>query len=293
MSYPKWFAAVHKNLVSLFARADDERYGWSSHVRWPLLSLVVGILAGLGAIFFEELLKFTLHLLLHLPTGYLEPVKGTTPALIASLAHTRTWLYLLIPTLGGLAAGLLVFLLAPEAEGHGTDAMIEAFHHAGGFIRKRVVPIKVLASALTIGSGGSAGKEGPIAQIGAGLGSILAPCCGFGPGTGASWCWPAPPAGIGAIFHAPLGAALFAPEVLYRETEFEFEAIMPCIVASIVASSVFDQYSGRATLFFPGPVNFEPRELLAYILFGGVCAVIGLSVYQRYFMAPGTGFSTP
>jgi len=88
--------------------------------------------------------------------------------------------------------------------------------------------------------------------------------------------------GIGAIFHAPLGAALFAPEVLYRETEFEFEAIMPCIVASIVASSVFDQYSGRATLFFPGQVSFEYRELLPYLLFGVICALVGY-VYIKVF----------
>jgi len=88
--------------------------------------------------------------------------------------------------------------------------------------------------------------------------------------------------GIGAIFHAPLGAALFAPEVLYRETEFEFEAILPCIVSSIVASSIFDQYYGRTALFFPGPVNFEPVELLPYALFGVVCALVGY-VYVKLF----------
>lgn len=103
--------------------------------------------------------------ILRLPTGYLEPAKGVKPLLISTMAGMRTWLFLLLPTLGGLGAGLLVFLLAPEAEGHGTDAMIEAFHHAGGLIRKRVAPVKVLASALTIGSGGSASKEGPIAQV--------------------------------------------------------------------------------------------------------------------------------
>ena len=219
-------------------------------------------------------------------------MKGLQPRLIASMAQTRTWLYLLIPTLGGLGAGLLVFLLAPEAEGHGTDAMIEAFHHAGGFIRKRVVPIKVLASALTIGSGGSAGKEGPIAQIGAGLGSILASLMRLPARDRRILVLAGAAGGIGAIFHAPLGAALFAPEVLYRETEFEFEAIMPCIVASIVASSVFDQYSGRATLFFPGPVNFEPRELLAYVIFGGVCALIGY-IYIKVFYGARDWFFHP
>ena len=292
MSYLKWVDNLKTFFGSLFARSDGARYGWSSQVRWPLLSVVVGIFAGLGAIFFEELLKQTLHLALNLPTGYLEPVKGLEPKLIASMAQTRTWLYLLIPTLGGLGAGLLVFLLAPEAEGHGTDAMIEAFHHAGGFIRKRVVPIKVIASALTIGSGGSAGKEGPIAQIGAGLGSILASLMRLPARDRRILVLAGAAGGIGAIFHAPLGAALFAPEVLYRETEFEFEAIMPCIVASIVASSVFDQYSGRATLFFPGPVNFEPRELLAYVIFGGICALIGY-IYIKVFYGARDWFFHP
>ena len=163
------------------------------------------------------------------------------------MAHS--WLFLLIPALGGLVCGVLVFSIAPEAGGEGTDAMIEAFHHAGGFIRKRVPLVKVLASALTIGSGGSAGKEGPIAQIGAGLGSILASLMNLKPRDRRILVLAGAAGGIGAIFHAPLGAALFAPEVLYRETEFEFEAIMPCIVAAIVASSVFDQYSGRAASF--------------------------------------------
>jgi chloride channel protein, CIC family len=292
MSQPGWFATAPKKLLALFAPQEDERYGWSSHIRWPLLSIVVGILAGLGAIFFEELLKLSLHHFMHLPTGYLEPIKGADPALISSMAVSRTWLYILIPTLGGLAAGLLVFLLAPEAEGHGTDAMIEAFHHAGGFIRQRVPPIKVLASALTIGSGGSAGKEGPIAQIGAGLGSILASLMRLRARDRRIMVLAGAAGGIGAIFHAPLGAALFAPEVLYRETEFEFEAIMPCIVASIVASSVFDQYSGRATLFFPGSVNFEPRELLAYLVFGGLCALVGY-VYIKVFYGARDWFFHP
>jgi CIC family chloride channel protein len=280
-----WFAAAKKNLLSLWTPEEEDRYGWSSHMRWPLLSIVVGIFAGLGAIFFEVLLKYTLHFVLNLPTGYLEPIKGAELLLIESQARTRTWLFLLIPTIGGLAAGLLVFLLAPEAEGHGTDAMIEAFHHAGGYIRKRVPPIKVLASALTIGSGGSAGKEGPIAQIGAGLGSILASWLGLRPRDRRILVLAGAAGGIGAIFHAPLGAALFAPEVLYRETEFEFEAIMPCIVASIVASSIFDQYSGRATLFFPGQVDFEYRELLAYLVFGVICAVVGYLYIKIFYGA--------
>ena len=124
--------------------------------------------------------------------------------------------------------------------------MIEAFHRRGGYIRKRVPLVKILASAITIGSGGSAGKEGPIAQIGAGFGSFFATILKLKPRDRRILVLAGAAGGIGAIFHAPLGAALFAPEVLYRETEFESEAILPCIVSSIVASSIFDQYFGRS-----------------------------------------------
>ena len=264
-------------------RLTENLYGWAGHFRWPLLSIAVGIVAGCGAILFEELLRKALYFFLHLPTGFLEPGRGADIGLLATLASSRSWLYLIIPILGGLVSGLLVFLIAPEAEGHGTDAMIEAFHTKGGFIRKRVPFVKILASAITIGSGGSAGKEGPIAQIGAGFGSFLAGLLRLKPRDRRILVLAGAAGGIGAIFHAPLGAALFAPEVLYREAEFEFEAILPCIVSAIIASSIFDQWYGRTALFFPGPVNFEPRELLAYVLFGGFCALVGFFYIKMFY----------
>ncbi len=264
------------------SRIDPERYGWSGHFRWPLMSMAVGVVSGLGAILFEELLRRALHFFLYLPTGYMEPLKGSEVSTVAALASTHSWLFLLIPALGGLVSGVMVFFIAPEAEGHGTDAMIEAFHRGGGYIRKRVPLVKILASALTIGSGGSAGKEGPIAQIGAGFGSFLATVLKLKPRDRRILVLAGAAGGIGAIFHAPLGAALFAPEVLYRETEFEFEAILPCIVSAIVASSIFDKYFGRTALFFPGPVDFAPVELLPYAIFAVICALVGY-VYVKLF----------
>ena len=263
-------------------RVTTGLFGWAGHFRWPLLSVAVGLVSGCGAILFEEMLRKALYFFLHLPTGFLEPKQGADAALVATLAASHSWLYLLIPAVGGLISGVLVFLIAPEAEGHGTDAMIESFHTKGGYIRKRVPFVKILASAITIGSGGSAGKEGPIAQIGAGFGSFLAGLLKLKPRDRRILVLAGAAGGIGAIFHAPLGAALFAPEVLYREAEFEFEAILPCIVSAIVASSIFDQWYGRTALFSPGPVNFEPRELLPYVLFGGLCALVGY-VYIKVF----------
>jgi CIC family chloride channel protein len=248
-----------------------------------VLSITVGVVSGLGAVFFDELLNLTLKYCIQLRTGYVEPVRGAPVASILGFSSPYSLLLILIPGLGGLISGLLVFLIAPEAEGHGTDAMIDAFHQRGGYIRKRVPFVKIFASAITIGSGGSAGKEGPIAQIGAGFGSFLASLLKLRPRERRILVLAGAAAGIGAIFRAPLGAALFAPEVLYQETEFEFEAILPCVVSSIVAFSIFSQVYGRTSLFFPGPLDFAlPTELLPYAIFGVLCAGVGY-IYIKVF----------
>lgn len=258
-----------------------ERHGWSGHFRWLPFCIGVGVVAGFGTIIFEALLRQALHYFIFVPTGYLEPARGGPAASATDLAGVSQWL-LIIPALGGLISALL-FLIAPEAEGEGADAMIEAFHERGGYIRRRVPFVKIVASAITIGSGGSAGKEGPIAQIGAGFGSFLASLLKLKPRDRRILVLAGAAGGLGAIFHAPLGCALFAPEVLYRETEFESEAILPCIVSAIVASSIFDHYFGRTALFFPGPVDFSPVELLPYAIFGVVCALAGYIFVKLFY----------
>ena len=188
-----------------------------------------------------------------------------------------------IPALGGLIAGLLVFTFAPEAEGHGTDAMIDSFHRKKGIIRRRVPIIKTIASAITIGSGGSAGKEGPIAQIGAGFGSFLASVLKVSDRERRIMLLAGAAGGIGAIFKAPLGAALFATEVLYRKEDFEFEAIIPCILSSIVAFMVFTFYDGNDTIFhIPAYSLATPTQLPFYAVLGVLCALVGFP-YVRFF----------
>jgi CIC family chloride channel protein len=249
---------------------------WSYHFRWVTLSIAVGVVSGIGAIVFDELLQFILRHTITFLTGYLEPTRGAPAAQVLAFASPYNYLMIVIPTLGGLVSGLIVYLLAPETAGDGTDAMIESFHEKGGFIRNRTPFIKIISSAITIGSGGSAGKEGPISQIGAGFGSFLATTLKLRPRERRILVLAGAAAGVGAIFRAPLGAALFAPEVLYRETEFEFEAILPCVISSIVAYSIFSQVYGRVALFFPGPVDFAlPKELLPYAIFGVLCAGVG------------------
>jgi len=257
-----------------------------------LLSIGVGIVAGLGAILFDRLLGWTLHNVLEAFTGYAEPTAGSPAASLFTLAPVRSLWFFLVPALGGLVSGVIVYLIAPEAEGHGTDAMIEAFHLRGGKIRKRVPFIKIIASALTMGTGGSAGKEGPIAQIGSGFGSTFASLLKLKVRERRILVLAGAAGGIGAIFQAPLGAALFAPEVLYREAEFEYEAILPCVVSSITAYAVYTQLYKGGALFFPGAVGLSlPRELLPYAVFGVVCALAGFLYVRTFYGSRDRGFA--
>ena len=154
------------------------------------------------------------------------------------------WLLVVIPTIGGLLAGWVIYTFAPEAEGHGTDSVIAAYHQHQGYMRPRVPIVKVIASALTIGSGGSGGREGPIAQIGAGFGAALADLLRLRPAERRVLLAAGMGAGIGAIFRAPVAGALFASEVLYSSPEFEPEVLLPTALASVIAYSTFGAVFG-------------------------------------------------
>jgi CIC family chloride channel protein len=195
---------------------------------------------------------------------------------------------LLIPTLGGLVSGFIVFTLAPEAEGHGTDAAIAAYHHKQGFIRPIIPLVKIVASAITLGTGGSGGREGPIAQTGAGFGSTVGNLLRLRPAERRILMAAGMGAGVAAIFRAPLAGALFAAEVLYRSPDFESEVIMPAGLASVMAYCTFGLVFGWAPLFtlptemtnvlaFSNPLTLVSYTLLALFL------VILAMLYTRSF----------
>lgn len=252
-------------------------------------AILVGIVAGIGAILFYIATATVAGVALEQVVGYHpEPRPAGEPVLpwlATGGASFRPWLLLLIPTLGGLASGLIVFTLAPEAEGHGTDAVIDAYHHREGRIRPRVPLVKIVASALTIGTGGSGGREGPIAQIGAGFGSVLASLLRLRSADRRVLCAAGMGAGIAAIFRAPLAGALFASEVLYWSPEFEPEAIIPAGIASVVSYCTFGAVFGWQPLFATPELTFtDPAQLLPY--FGLAVAMILLAAaYTRTFYA--------
>jgi len=198
-------------------------------------------------------------------------------------APTRPWVFLIILPVAGLIVGWLVQTFAPEAEGHGTDAVIHAFHRERSVVRKRVAPIKLLASILTIGSGGSAGREGPVAQVGAGFASYLSSLMGLSANDRRILVVAGVAGGIGGMFRAPLGGALFAIEVLYSENEYESEALIPSIIASIVAYVVNASFTGWGSIFRSPPAVFRhPLELVGYLVLGMVLAFVGI-VYVKVF----------
>jgi CIC family chloride channel protein len=250
--------------------------------RVAVCSPLVGLIAGLGAVAFLALLglmyRYVLGGLLHFqlpPTGEGVPQAVSYPG--------PWWLVLLVPAVGGLVSGLIVFTWAPEAEGHGTDALIRAFHRGGGQIRGRVPLVKGVASVITIGTGGSAGQEGPIAQIGAGFGSFLARLLRLTPGERRLLTLAGAAGGVGAIFRAPLGGALFGCEVLYATTALESSALLPCLASSIIAYSTFALFITPRPIFIVPNLAFRGlHDLPMFALLALACAGVGW-VYVRVF----------
>lgn len=244
--------------------------------KWTVVGILIGTIAGIGAIIFYAMIQLATNLLLGGLTGFYPPNPAGEGSAIIS-AHVNLLLLPVVAGLGGLIAGVLVYRFAPEAEGHGTDEAIAAFHRKNGVIRRRIPIVKALASAFTIGSGGSGGREGPTAQIAAGFGSLvgdllklpvrdrrIAVAVGIG-------------AGIGSIFKSPFGGALLSGEILYSGGDFEVEALLPGFIASPVGYVIFASYAGFTPIFgssfsysFTQPVN-----LVFYAVLGLFCGLVG------------------
>jgi H+/Cl- antiporter ClcA len=269
-------------------RAAGARLGrWlsaGSYLRkWLVLGIAIGVVAGLGAIVFYEALVLSTRFFLGVLVGYHVPAPAGEGGFVGSASGAREWLLPVVVGSGALLAGLLVFGVAPEAEGHGTDAAIAAVHHNPRGLRFRAVVVKIVASALTIGSGGSGGREGPTAQISAGFGSLLARLLDLQPSDSRIAVATGIGSGIGAIFGAPLGGAVLAAEILYRD-DFEPAALLPCFIASATSSLVFGAIQGFSPLFgYVGGYRFaDSSQLIWFALIGLLGGLLGL-LYAKGF----------
>jgi chloride channel protein, CIC family len=245
-----------------------------------LIALIIGVISGVGSLLFYIGLQAAILAVFAL-LGYHMPAEGQTiDAITRWVPPDSLWTLFPILCLGGLISGLIIFSLAPEAEGHGTDAAIRAFHGEGR-IRKRIPFLKAITAIITIASGGSAGREGPAAQISAGIGSMVAEYLGLSAHERRIALASGIGAGIGAIFKAPLGGAILSAEVLYKN-DFEVEAVIPSFLASIIAYAIFCSVEGFNTIFGETAIIWTVVQIPLFLLLGAMCAYLG-RLYVKVF----------
>ena len=276
-----------KRLQTFFGQLGSGELGYMG--KWIGMATLIGVGGGLAAVGFDHLVDLlkanALARAIELETEGLGQA-GASLGLLQAFADN--WPLFFILPLAGLLVGWITYKWAPESEGHGTEQLIRTFHDLGGAVRKRVIFIKALTSAITIGSGGSAGQEGPVAQVGSGIGSTASKATGLGDRDRRIFLLAGASAGIGALFTAPLAGALFAPEVLYRKPEFEGDAIIPCIISSIVGYTTFTSITGETKAIHISSevlgtlTQGDPRELLLYLGLALLCTIASL-FYVRTF----------
>jgi CIC family chloride channel protein len=252
--------------------------------KWLPAAVLIGIAAGVASIAFFSAITWATKLFLGLGTGFIPPFPLGEEGTAAVGYVSKRWMIPVITTVGGLISGLLIYRLAPEAESQGTDAAINAFHRNEGLLRPRIPVLELVASAVIIGSGGSAGQGGPTALITAACGSLvgrwfrlnthdlrLAVTIGIG-------------TGIGSIFKAPLGGALLSAEILYLQG-FEVEALVPSFVSTIVGYSIYASWLGFTPMFGQnlGPVLAGPETLLSYAILGVLCGLVGILFTRTFY----------
>jgi len=246
--------------------------------KWLILDLlggVAGVLGGLGAV--------VLHLMIETINHFFFEI--LLPRISVHIGGFNLSI-ILLPVLGGLIVGPLITRLAPETKGHGIPEVMEAVALKGGHIRKRVAFLKVIVSAITIGSGGSAGREGPIAQTGSAIGSTLAQIFKLEPSDAKLLVVCGLSAGIAGAFNAPLGGALFGMEVLLRGIGL-FNA-MPVIIASVIGAAVASTFLGQKPAFnAEGLTSWSPPELVFYAILGLIFGIISVLWIKSFYAIEG------
>jgi len=250
----------------VFRKSLDKLRGvhMHQHVYLSIVAIVIGILGGYGAVLFRYAIKATQYIF----------YQNTDD--ILTFAHTLPfYLKMALPAMGGLIVGPLVYFGAREAKGHGVPEVMEAVALREGRIRPRVALVKILASGITIGSGGSVGREGPIVQIGSSIGSTIGQLLKAPPlrqrtlvGCGAA-------AGIAATFNAPIAGALFAAEVILGE--FGLSTFSPVVLSSVTATTISRHYFGDFPAFIiPTYKLVSLWEFLFYPVLGVIVGLVAL-----------------
>ncbi|MDA3960189.1 MAG: chloride channel protein [Planctomycetota bacterium] len=258
--------------------------------KWLVLGGVVGVLCGVAGLVFYIATDVGAHLVLTRLAGYHPALpKGESHLLHSEGSDVLRWWWLLLALpLGGLISGLIVSRFAPDCKGAGTEAAVHAYHHSGGFMKISVPITKFIASVVTLASGGSAGREGPIAMVGAGFASWFAQRLGLSSRDRRILLAAGIAGGVAAIFRAPLAGALFAAEVLYSDPDVEADALIPGFISAIVGFVTFGALEGMvlpellethliSSLFLPpANLNFAPKDAIQLVgyLAVALCTVV-------------------
>jgi CIC family chloride channel protein len=226
-----------------------------------VMAVVVGVTTGLAAVLFIRLIAFIQFFFY-----------GGGEKILPELG--RLWL-IVVPVIGGLLVGPIIAKFAPEAKGHGVPEVMQALILKGGRIRPRVALAKIVTSALCIGTGGSAGREGPIVQVGSALGSSVGQWLGLSDARIKNLVACGAAAGIAATFNAPIAGVVFAIEVLLSEIQV---TVFGNVVVSAVAASIVSQIflGSRPAFEIPGYVLHSPWEILLYVILGLLAALVGI-----------------
>ena len=246
---------------------------WRPVPKWITLGVVIGAVSGGMAIAFYGSVEWCTRWLLGSLGGYYPATIAASPGgFHPASGFTRMWAIPLLAAAGALIAAVLVYRAAPETAGHGTDIAIRAINTDPAGMRLRAMPVKMIASAITIGSGGSGGSEGPTAQMAATSASFIARVLGLEYEQARTVVTAGVAAAVGAIFRAPAGGALLGVELLFRKDR-ELAMLIPALIASAVAYVEFSVVYGWMPMFghVPGMAVTAPAQLLIFPLLGLVC----------------------
>ncbi len=245
--------------------------------KWFIYATLTGIAAGVGAIILFVLLDITSVTLLNHIAGFpLTHPTNEQPLIPEVHKHFNRVFFIIIASAGGFLSGLIMHLLAPETKGGGTGEVIKCYHNNKP-IRARVPVVKLIVSVISLGVGSAGGREGPAAHIGAGLGYRIGKLLHLSDKEKRIMMICGMAGGIGAIFRSPMGAAIYSTEVLYRDIDFEHEALLPAAISSIIAYSIFSAKFGWVHMFSTPLMRFNnPLELISYTILAVVCAISGI-----------------
>lgn len=242
----------------------------SESITISLTALVVGVGAGLGAVIFRHLIAF---------------FKTLSYEHLANLIDSgRSFHLLIIPTLGGLIFGPLIYKFAREAKGHGVPEVMEAVALRGGRIRPRVAIVKSLSSALCIATGGSVGREGPIAQIGSALGSAVGQFFNFSDERIRNLVACGAAGGVAATFNAPIAGSIFALEVILGQLHATYFGAV--VISAVTADVVAHIFEGDLRAFsIPEYTLVSPWELILYVFLGITAAIVAVGFTRLLYLS--------